>query len=69
MDSVGLGILVGAAKRAAERQGGLSAVSPPPNVLRVFEVSGTRDLLKVAGALPEARARLGCSEVTDGGGE
>lgn len=60
IDSVGLGILVGAAKRVLAENGGLAVVAPRPNVLRVFEISGTRELLNVAGDLPAAAQRLGC---------
>jgi anti-sigma B factor antagonist len=59
LDSVGVGILVGAAKRAAEVEGDLSVVAPRANVLRVFEVSGTRDLLNVVESMEEAQERLG----------
>jgi anti-sigma B factor antagonist len=59
MDSVGLGIIVGAAKRAVEREGCLAVAAPRPNVLRVFEISGTRELLKVVPTQAEAQARLG----------
>jgi anti-sigma B factor antagonist len=58
IDSVGLGIIVGAAKRAMEAEGNLAVVAPRPNVLRVFEISGTRELLNVVGTLEEARERL-----------
>ena len=62
MDSVGLGIIVGAAKRAEEREGNLAVIAPRPNVLRVFEISGTRELLNVVATLAEARERLGWPE-------
>jgi anti-sigma B factor antagonist len=58
IDSVGLGIIVGAAKRTAERAGNLAVVAARPNVLRVFEISGTRELLNVVATLDEAQARL-----------
>ncbi|MBC7286614.1 MAG: STAS domain-containing protein [Armatimonadetes bacterium] len=58
MDSVGLGIMVGAAKRANERSGDIAIVCQRPNVLRVFEISGTKDLLNVVATLAEARAVL-----------
>lgn len=59
IDSVGLGIIVGAAKGTLEKAGNLAVVAPRPNVLRVFEISGTRELLNVVGTLEEARGRLG----------
>lgn len=59
IDSVGLGILVGATKRVTEKRGDVAVIGPRPNVLRVFEVSGTRELLNVVESLEEARCRLG----------
>jgi len=58
IDSVGLGIIVGAAKRTALEGGNLAVVGPRPNVLRVFEISGTRELLNVVDTIAEARERL-----------
>ncbi|MCE5237243.1 STAS domain-containing protein [bacterium] len=58
IDSVGLGIIVGAAKRTVEQGGNLAVVAARPNVLRVFEISGTRELLNVVETLDEARERL-----------
>jgi len=58
IDSVGLGIIVGAAKRTVEQGGSLAVVAARPNVLRVFEISGTRELLNVVETLDEARERL-----------
>jgi anti-sigma B factor antagonist len=58
IDSVGLGILVGAAKRLTEKQGEVAVIAPRPNVRRVFEVSGTQEMLNVVDSLEAARARL-----------
>ena len=58
IDSVGLGIMVGAAKRANERGGDLSIACGRPSVVRVFEVSGTKDLLNLFPTVGEARAVL-----------
>ncbi len=58
IDSVGLGIMVGAAKRATERGGDLAIAASAPAVLRVFSVSGTKDLLNVCSTIAEARAIL-----------
>ena len=69
IDSVGLGILVGAVKRTHEQQGGLAVIKPQANVLRVFEVSGTKDLLNVVGSLEEARSHLKGLPPDDGEGE
>ena len=69
IDSVGLGIIVGVGKRTAEQGGDLAVVAPRPNVLRVFEISGTRELLNVVVTVEEARARLGWPEGDSGGCE
>jgi anti-sigma B factor antagonist len=69
IDSVGLGIIVGAAKRTIERAGNLAVVASRANVLRVFEISGTRELLNVVETMEEARARLGWPEGESGGCE
>lgn len=58
LDSVGLGIMIGAAQRASERQGDVAVVCTRPNVLRVLEVSGTKELLNVVSTVEEARAKL-----------
>ena len=55
IDSVGLGILVGAAKRTGQRGGDIAVVCQRHNLLRVFDVSGTRELLNVVPSLPEAQ--------------
>ncbi|MEN6303900.1 MAG: STAS domain-containing protein [Armatimonadia bacterium] len=65
MDSVGLGIIVGAVKRTREQQGNLAVVGPQANVLRVFEVSGTKDLLNVVRTLEEAKGRLKGLQIDD----
>lgn len=69
IDSVGLGIMVGAAKRATARGGDLAIVCPRPNVLRVFEISGTKDLLNVVATMDEGRERLETGRQRAGGGE
>ncbi|MBV9469467.1 MAG: STAS domain-containing protein [Abitibacteriaceae bacterium] len=40
MDSSGIGVIVGALKRARERGGTLSLVGPQPRVRRIFEITG-----------------------------
>ena len=75
IDSVGLGILIGAAKRAAEKGGDLAVVCERAAVRRVFEVSGTAELLNVVEAMPEAvellaaqrDARAGREDSCEGG--
>lgn len=58
LDSTGLGIMVGAAKRANDRNGDIAIVCHRPTVLRVFEISGTKELLNVVPTLAEAKALL-----------
>jgi anti-sigma B factor antagonist len=73
LDSVGLGIMVGAAQRASERGGDLAVACVRAIVLRVLEISGTKDLLNVVGSVEEARARLeaahAAAETPQGGEE
>jgi len=75
IDSVALGILIGGVKRAGERNGDLAVVCERPNVRRVFDVSGTAELLNVQESLERAievlagerAARSG--HAPEGGGE
>lgn len=69
IDSVGLGILIGGAKRAAERNGDLSVACSRPNVRRVFDVSGTAELLNVVDTVDEAVAILSEARAAQGGRE
>ena len=57
LDSIGLGILVQAAKEAAERGGAMAVACHTPVVLKVFDISGTRQMLGVRESL-EAAAEL-----------
>jgi anti-sigma B factor antagonist len=47
MDSTGLHALLDATRAADEHGGRLFVVRPSPQVLRLFEVSGTLDMLRV----------------------
>lgn len=47
IDSVGLGLLINVAKRVGEVGGKMAVVCARPNVLRVFEISGTSELLNL----------------------
>lgn len=75
IDSVALGILIGGVKRAGEKNGDLAVVCARPNVRRVFDVSGTAELLNVQDDMERAievlaserAARMGCAP--EGGGE
>jgi len=58
IDSVGLGILVAAAKRAAAAGGALSVASATPTVTKVFQISGTHELLGLQPTLQESREFL-----------
>jgi len=58
IDSVGLGILVAAAKRAAAAGGALSVASDASSVTKVFQISGTHELLGLQPTLPESREFL-----------
>lgn len=51
LDSTGVGVLVGALKRAREADGQLHFCSPQPRVCRVFEITG------LVGALPLFKTR------------
>lgn len=67
IDSVGLGILIGGVKRAGAREGDLAVACPRANVRRVFEVSGTMDLLNVRDDLPSAVSALAAKRAARGG--
>lgn len=58
IDSEGLGLLIGAARRACETGGDLALICDRPNVLRVFDVSGTRELLNLRQQEQQAREFL-----------
>ena len=58
LDSIGLGILVQAAKEAAEGGGTMAVACHTPVVLKVFDISGTRQMLGVRETLEEAAALL-----------
>lgn len=67
IDSVGLGILIGGAKRATEKNGDLAVACDRPNVCRVFAVSGTAELLNVVDDLPAAIETLVAERAARGG--
>jgi len=58
LDSIGLGILVQAAKQAADGGGALAVACHTPVVLKVFDISGTRQMLGVRETVAEAAALL-----------
>jgi anti-sigma B factor antagonist len=67
IDSVGLGILIGGVKRASAREGDLAVACNRHNIRRVFEVSGTVDLLNVRDDLPAAVSALAAERAARGG--
>jgi anti-sigma B factor antagonist len=56
--SVGIGELIRAAKALGERSGELAIACRRPNVTRVFDISGTGEMLHVRPEAAEARAVL-----------
>jgi anti-sigma B factor antagonist len=58
LDSIGLGILVRAAKQSAERSGAMAVACHTPVVLKVFDISGTREMLGVRQSSEEASELL-----------
>ncbi len=58
LDSMGLGILVQAAKQTVEGGGALAIACDTPVVLKVFDISGTREMLGVRADVEEARSLL-----------
>jgi len=58
LDSIGLGILVQAAKQASATGGAMSVACGTPVVLKVFDISGTRAMLGVGETVEEATATL-----------
>jgi len=58
LDSTGLGILVGTAKRCRQAGGDLAVVCTRPNLLKIFQISGTQEILNVTPNQQAALARL-----------
>ena len=72
LDSVAVGILIGGAKQACEQGGMLAVVCQRPIVVKVFDISGTKELLNVHESETAARrlleaARDATVESGDGG--
>ena len=55
IDSTGVGVLVGALKRAREHDGNLTIARPQPRVRRVFEITGLLGALPIYDSLEVAR--------------
>ncbi len=54
IDSSGLGTLVGIGKRTGQKSGDIAVVCDAAHLLRVFDISGTRELLNVVTTIPDA---------------
>ncbi|MGI5817981.1 MAG: STAS domain-containing protein [Armatimonadota bacterium] len=58
LDSTGLGILVGTAKKCRQAGGDLAVACARKNLLRIFQISGTQEILNVLPDIEAATARL-----------
>jgi len=58
LDSTGLGILVGTAKRCRQAGGDLAVACTRPNLLKIFQISGTHEILNVVPSVEDATERL-----------
>lgn len=58
LDSTGLGILVGTAKKCRQASGDLAVACARPNLLRIFQISGTQEILNVVADVTAAAGRL-----------
>ena len=65
IDSTGVGVLVGALKRAREHEGSLTLACPQPRVRRVFEITGLLQALPIFDSLEAAQAA--CAGELSGG--
>ncbi len=58
LDSTGLGILVGTAKRCRQAGGDLAVACARRNLLKIFQISGTQEILNVVPDAEAAEIRL-----------
>jgi len=58
LDSTGLGILVGTAKKCRQAGGDLAVACARRNLLRIFQISGTQEILNVVSDVEAATERL-----------
>jgi len=66
IDSTGIGVLVGALKRARERGGELVLVCPQPRVRRIFEITGLMKVLPLFDTRDAALAACSAGTKSDG---
>ena len=57
LDSMGLGVLIGAYRRAAERGGVMAVVIARPAIRRVFDITGLTDVMPLYGSVEDATSR------------
>lgn len=62
IDSTGVGVLVGALKRARENEGHFFIVAPQPRVLRVFEITGLLSAFSIYDSVEDAIGNRGSVE-------
>ena len=58
LDSTGLGILVGTAKKCRQAGGDLAVACVRRNLLKIFQISGTQEILNVVEDVDAASCRL-----------
>ena len=58
LDSTGLGVMMGGAKRASERGGSLAVICTNEHILRILEISGLTELIAVVSDEEEALKSL-----------
>lgn len=54
LDSTGLGVLVGALKRARAVDGALKLVCGTERILKIFRITGLHEVFAIYGSVPEA---------------
>lgn len=58
LDSTGLGVLIGALKRARERDGDLKLICDNVRILRIFEITGLTKIFDIVRSESEALEKL-----------
>ncbi|HET9893742.1 MAG TPA: anti-sigma factor antagonist [Streptosporangiaceae bacterium] len=62
LDATGLGVIVGALKRARVHEGGVAVVCTVPRIVKVFRITGLAGVLKLSESVDEALGRLKAEE-------